>query len=92
MSPLRFLLCSLFTFSLTAHAQDRLTGVGMGEAAPEIAMPNPAGDTLKLSALRGQVVLVDFWASWCRPCRMENPHVRHAYHQYKDRLFTNGKG
>ena len=74
------------------HAQQRLSGITLGQTAPEIAMPNPNGDTLRLSEQRGHIVLLDFWASWCRPCRMENPHVRATYHAYKDSLFTDADG
>lgn len=82
----------LLLFATQAGAQQRMSGVHVGEMAPEIAMEDPAGDTLRLSQLRGQVVLVDFWASWCRPCRMENPRVRQAYRTYKDRAFKGADG
>jgi thiol-disulfide isomerase/thioredoxin len=56
--------------------------------APEITLKTPEGKTLSLSSLRGKIILVDFWASWCRPCRMENPNVVRLYNQYKDKGFT----
>lgn len=55
--------------------------------APEIAMPNPQGKEMKLSSLRGKYVLIDFWASWCGPCRVENPNVVRLYNKYKGDKF-----
>jgi peroxiredoxin len=61
--------------------------VTIGSIAPEIALANPEGEIVKLSSLRGNYVLIDFWAAWCRPCRMENPNVVRMYNQYSDRNF-----
>lgn len=61
--------------------------IKIGQPAPEISLPGPDGKVRSLSSLRGKVVLIDFWASWCRPCRMANPHVVEIYHKYKDKGF-----
>ena len=54
---------------------------------PEIALPNQHDSIIKLSSLTGKVVLIDFWASWCRPCRAANPQVTRLYKRYKDKGF-----
>ncbi|MDH5597933.1 MAG: AhpC/TSA family protein [Cyclobacteriaceae bacterium] len=59
----------------------------IGQVAPDIELPNPDGDIVKLSSLRGNYVLVDFWAKWCKPCRMENPNVVKMYKKYNDKGF-----
>jgi peroxiredoxin len=60
---------------------------GTGAEAPEIALPTPQGDTIKLTSTRGSVVLLDFWASWCVPCRQENPNLVKAYTLYHKKGF-----
>ena len=63
-------------------------GISIGNKAPDLNFPNPSGKNIALSSLKGKIVLLDFWASWCKPCRAENPNVVRLYDQYKDKGFT----
>jgi len=66
---------------------DRARAFSIGGVAPDFSQQTPDGESLRLSELRGKVVLVDFWASWCGPCRRENPNVVRMYNDYKDKGF-----
>jgi peroxiredoxin len=65
----------------------RTEAIKIGNEAPELILPMPNDKDLALSSLRGKVVLVDFWASWCAPCRKELPNVKRAYEKYKSKGF-----
>jgi peroxiredoxin len=74
----------------TKALSERIEGMratAIGSVAPEIALPNPDGEVVKLSSLRGNYVLLDFWAAWCGPCRRENPNVVRLYNKYNNKGF-----
>jgi peroxiredoxin len=76
----------LFLFVLSSSVTCAQVKVGM--KAPEIILNNSAGKEVKLSNFKGQFVLVDFWASWCAPCRKANPNLEALYQKYKGNGFT----
>lgn len=85
------IVLSISTVS-AANNEKVITGLEIGNKAPEIKLMSPEGEVIALSSLKGKMVLIDFWASWCGPCRRENPSVVEAYQTYKDKNFDNAKG
>ncbi len=80
------------TRNLILERSDVKTGINLGERAPEMVFESPTGEKIALTSLRGQMVLIDFWASWCSPCRLENPNLVKTYRQFNKKEFVNGSG
>jgi len=75
-----------FLFCVITHTKAQVVGTDIGDIAPEIDLPNPKGENVALSSLRGSLVLVDFWASWCGPCIKEQPQLLKLHQTYPDIL------
>lgn len=73
---------------LEEQQQKAMAASWIGKEAPDFALPDVNGREVKLSSFRGKYVLIDFWASWCGPCRAENPNLVQAYNQFKEKNFT----
>jgi len=82
----------LLTGSTVTTVTAQSEGLEIGNKSPEIKLPTVKGDTVVLSSLKGKLVLIDFWATWCAPCVAEQQELAKIYLKYKRAAFTNGKG
>ena len=81
----------LLTTNLLGQKKANMEGIEVGQMATEIALPTVEGEDFKLSQLQGKLVFVNFWASWCAPCRKKSPELREIYDKYKASDFEDGE-
>jgi len=90
MRKISILLTLFAIFTTSAFSQQK--GPTVGDKAPEVKQKLISGEDFQLSDLKGKLVLLDFWASWCKPCRKESPALVALYNEYKDEEFENAQG
>ncbi|MDF1575031.1 MAG: TlpA disulfide reductase family protein [Bacteroidales bacterium] len=73
-------------------AEEVVKAIRIGQVAPDLLLESTTGKQISLHSLRGKMVLIDFWAAWCPPCRRDNPYLVEIYRKYTDREFVNGSG
>jgi len=89
---MRILILSVVLLLIVGTISAQSIGFEPGNKAPEIKLPTTKGDTVALSSLKGKLVLIDFWGTWCAPCVAEQAELAKLYNKYKRSTFTNGKG
>ncbi|MEI7828617.1 MAG: TlpA disulfide reductase family protein [Prolixibacteraceae bacterium] len=92
MKNLFFSVALILFFGNFSTVLAQPTGLEIGQKSPEIKLPNLKGDTIALSSLKGKLVLIDFWGTWCAPCVEEQKDLAALYSKYKQTTFNAGKG
>ena len=87
MPILKGKLSGVWQFEDLYKEYKKVKQVAVGSVAPDFTLPDPAGDSISLSSFRGKYLFIDFWASWCQPCRLENPNLKKVYEKYHGPQF-----